>query len=125
MSWRTPFVTDLILLLIAISGEVMATTLLKASNGLSRLWPCVGVVIGYLLSFTLLSKVLVRLPVGPVYATWAGLGTAGAAVIGYLAFKERLSPACWLGVGFIVVGVVILGLYAPHSQPNSVTVDHP
>jgi small multidrug resistance pump len=109
--------SDLFLLLIAIACELAATCLLKASNGLSRLWPSVGVVVGYLAAFALLAIVLKRLPVGPVYAAWAGLGTAGAAIVGLIAYGEKLPTAGWFGVGLVVAGVVLLGFYTPHEEP--------
>ena len=108
--------TDAVLLLAAIGCELVATCLLKASNGLTRPWPVVGVVVGYLAAFGLLAYVLKRLPVGPVYATWAGLGTAGAVVVGAVAFGDRLPAGGWVGVLLVVAGVVLLGCYAPHPD---------
>jgi small multidrug resistance pump len=104
------------LLLVAIVCEVTATTLLKASNGLVRPWHSVGVLAGYLGSLFLLAYVLKFLPVGPVYAVWAGLGTAGASVVGLVAYGERIPAGGWLGVGFVVAGVALLGFYAPHGS---------
>jgi small multidrug resistance pump len=108
--------TDVLLLLLGIACELAATGLLKASNGLTRFWPSAGVVVGYLAAFALLACVLKRLPVGPVYATWAGLGTVGAALVGWVAFGDRLPAAGWLGVLLVVAGVVLLGAYAPHAD---------
>jgi small multidrug resistance pump len=104
------------LLRVAIACEVTAMTLLKASDGLGRLWPSVGVMLGYLGSLFLLAYALEYLPVGPVYAVWAGLGTAGASVVGMIAFGERIPAGGWLGVGFGITGVVRLGFYAPHGS---------
>ena len=115
---RDHLMTDAVLLLVAIAFEVSATGLLKASNGLTRFWPSAGVVVGYLTAFALLACVLKRLPVGPVYATWAGLGTAGAALIGCIAFGDRLSAAGWLGLGLVILGVILLGLFTPHSDES-------
>jgi small multidrug resistance pump len=107
---------DALLLLVAIACEVTATTLLKGSDGLTRAWHVAGVGIGYIVSVVLLTQVLKRLPVGPVYASWAGLGTAGAAAVGLTAFGERLPVGGWFGVGLVVTGVTLLGLYAPHDD---------
>ena len=67
-------------LVLAIAAEVVGTLSLKASDGFSRLWPSVAVVVGYGLAFTLLAFALKTLYVGPAYALWAGLGTVGAAL---------------------------------------------
>ena len=107
---------DALLLLAAIAFELTATSLLKASDGLTRPVPVAGVVVGYLAAFGLLAHVLKRLPVGPVYATWAGLGTAGAVIVGAVAFGDRLPAGGWLGLAPVVVGVVLLGVYAPPAE---------
>lgn len=101
-----------LLLLLGIASEVMASSMLKASRGLTRFWPVVAVLVGYLLSFLLLAIVLKRLPIGPVYASWAGLGTAGTAIIGLTAFHERVRLGGWVGIGFVITGVVLLGLFS-------------
>ena len=45
-------------LAIAIVSEVAATSALKASEGLSKLWPSVVVIVGYGISFYFLSLTL-------------------------------------------------------------------
>lgn len=99
-----------VLLLFAIAAEVFGTLSLKASDGFSRLWPSLGVVVGYAVAFTLLAFVLKTTGVGPAYATWAALGTAGAAIGGWLIFGERLTWITIGGIVIVVVGVVIITL---------------
>ncbi|MFM9050056.1 MAG: DMT family transporter [Actinomycetota bacterium] len=99
-----------VLLVFAIGAEVFATLSLKASDGFSRLWPSLGVVAGYTVAFTLLSFVLKTLGVGPAYALWAALGTAGAAIGGWLIFNERLTWVTMVGIGIVIVGVVFITL---------------
>jgi len=97
-----------LLLVLAIAAEVCGTLSLKASEGFSRLWPSLGVVAGYAVAFTLLSFALKTLDVGPAYALWAGLGTVGAALGGWLVFSERLSALTLVGIVVVVVGVVAI-----------------
>ena len=97
-----------VLLVLAIGAEVVGTLSLKASDGFSRLWPSVAVVVGYGLAFTLLAFALKTLDVGPAYALWAGLGTVGAAVGGWLIFSERLSVLTLAGIVIVVIGVVAI-----------------
>ena len=47
-----------VLLVLAIVAEVVGTLSLKASDGFSRLWPSVAVVVAYALAFTLLAFTL-------------------------------------------------------------------
>jgi small multidrug resistance pump len=104
------------LLLVAIACETIATGLLKLSDGMSRLWPSVGMLVGYVASLFLLSVVLKALPVGPVYAIWSGLGTAATALVGYWVFSDRLSTGAWLGLAFVIAGVVLLSIYLPRQD---------
>ena len=62
------------LLGVAIICEVSATLALKLADGFSRPAPLLVVAIGYGASLLLLSTVLRHLPVGIVYAIWAGCG---------------------------------------------------
>jgi small multidrug resistance pump len=99
-----------VLLLCAIVAEVVGTLSLKASDGFSRLWPSVAVVVGYGVAFALLAFALKTLDVGPAYALWAGLGTVGAAIGGWLVFSERLSILTVAGIVVVVIGVVAITL---------------
>ena len=61
-------------LAIAIISEVAGTSALKASAQFTRLVPSLIVVVGYGLSFYMLTLVLKTLPLGITYALWSGLG---------------------------------------------------
>ena len=100
----------LLLLVLAVASEIVATASLKASEGFTRLGPLVLMVIAYLASFFFLSLILQHLPLGVVYAIWSGLGTAGAVLVGVLFWRESLSWAGITGIVLIVAGVVILNL---------------
>ena len=104
------------LLLAAITCETVATGLLKMSDGMSRFWPSVGMLVGYISSLLLLSVVLKTLPVGPVYAVWSGLGTAATALVGYWVFGDRLPGGAWAGLGCVIFGVALLSIYLPRSD---------
>ncbi|WP_394941007.1 DMT family transporter [Psychromicrobium sp. YIM B11713] len=101
-------------LALAIASEIVATSLLKVSEGFSRFWPSVGVVLGYGVSFYALSLALKNVPVSTAYAIWSGVGTAVIAVIGFWFFKEPLSLTKIIGITLIVAGVVALNLEGGH-----------
>ncbi|NYE94043.1 multidrug transporter EmrE-like cation transporter [Psychromicrobium silvestre] len=103
-----------VFLILAIASEIVATSLLKGSDGFSKLWPSVGVVAGYAVSFYALSLALKEIPVSTAYAIWSGVGTAVIAVIGFWLFKEPLSLAKIIGISLIVAGVVALNLEGSH-----------
>jgi small multidrug resistance pump len=104
-----------VLLAGAIAAEIVATTVMKYSDGFTRLWPSVVTICGYVLSYALLSQTLKTMSVGTAYAIWAGAGTAVIAVIGMLFLHESLNPARLAGIGLVVVGVVVLNLGGSHS----------
>ncbi|WP_163648197.1 SMR family transporter [Modicisalibacter sp. 'Wilcox'] len=99
-------------LLLAIVAEVLGTTALKASREFTRLWPSVGVVVGYGLAFYLLTLVLRSLPVGVAYAVWAGLGIVLVSLLGVVWFGERLDGPAVLGMGLIIAGVVVIQVFS-------------
>ena len=98
------------LLAIAIAAEIVGTLLLKRSDGFTKLCPSVGVVIGYLTAFALLSQSLKKIDVGITYAIWSGFGIVGAAVGGAIFFNQHLTKLNLIGMAIIISGVVIMNL---------------
>lgn len=95
----------------AILAEVVATVSLKTSDGFSRLLPSSIVVVGYLVSFGLLAKLLTRdMSLGIVYAVWSGVGVALIALIDVVWFGERLSGIQVAGLVLVIAGVSALQL---------------
>jgi len=103
-----------VLLAGAIVFEVFATSMLKVSDGFSRLLPATAVVIGYVLSFGLLGLALRTIGLGTAYAIWAGVGIIGTSIIAVLVFDEQLSLLAIVAIGLIVLGVVLLNIAVPH-----------
>nr|WP_217439414.1 MULTISPECIES: multidrug efflux SMR transporter [unclassified Myxococcus] len=101
-------------LLGAIACEVVATSLLKSTQGFTRLWPTVGCLSGYAVAFLLLAQAVKQVPVGVAYAMWSGLGTAAIVTIGVIFLDEPLSTTKVIGVALIIGGVVLLNLRGAH-----------
>lgn len=99
-------------LCIAIVLEVVATSALKASDGFTRLWPSVVVVVGYAAAFYLLALTLRSMPVGVVYAVWSGVGVVLITLVGWLVFKQELDFPALLGIGLIASGVIVLNFFS-------------
>jgi len=100
---------------IAIVAEVLATSALKASDGFTKPGPGVLVVGGYAIAFYFLALTLKAIPVGIAYAVWAGLGILLVALIGWLAFGQRLDLPAVIGMTLIVAGVLIISLLSKSS----------
>jgi multidrug transporter EmrE-like cation transporter len=94
----------------AIIGEVIATSTLKSSEGFTRVAPSVVVVLGYGVSFYFMSLALKTIPVGIVYAIWAGVGIVLVAAIAWLLHGQKLDLWALVGIGLIVAGVAVINL---------------
>jgi small multidrug resistance pump len=101
-----------LILCLAILCEVFATTALKASDSFSRLAPTCLAVVGYGVSFYLLTIVMRSMPTGITYAIWSGLGVVLISLFGYLFANEKLDLAAWLGMSMIVAGVVVINVFS-------------
>lgn len=68
-------------LLLAIVGELIGSSLLKASEGFSKLYPSVGVIVAFTFSFFFLSLSLKTIPLNTAYALWSGLGIIATTMV--------------------------------------------
>ncbi|MCB2428386.1 SMR family transporter [Methylophaga pinxianii] len=101
-----------LLLSIAIIAEVFGTSFLKASEGFTRFWPSVAVILGYVVAFYFLALSLKVIPVGIAYAIWAGIGVVLIALIGWIVFSQKLDVPAIIGISMILGGVVVLNLFS-------------
>ena len=101
-------VMSYVLLAMAILFEVLATSMLKMTEGFTRFWPSVVVVTGYGGAFWCLSKVLESVKVGVAYAVWSAAGIVLVSLVGVLVYKQKIDAVGLVGMGLIVAGVVVL-----------------
>ncbi|APH66916.1 quaternary ammonium compound efflux SMR transporter QacH [Bacillus sp. LR_5] len=106
-------------LALAIAGEIIGSSLLKASEGFSKIYPTLGVIIAFIGCFFFLSLSLKTIPLNTAYAIWAGLGLVCTTIISVLIWKEKINFASVAGIALIVVGVVILNLFGPGHGESS------
>ncbi|SLN10393.1 Multidrug transporter EmrE [Pseudoruegeria aquimaris] len=99
-------------LIAAILMETVGTTALQASQQFTRAVPSVIVVVAYGLAFYLLSLTLKVMPVGIVYAIWSGLGIVFIALIGFLAFGQKLDLPAVIGIGLVLAGILVIHLFS-------------
>ncbi|HBK4766683.1 TPA: QacE family quaternary ammonium compound efflux SMR transporter [Serratia liquefaciens] len=97
-------------LTMAIVAEVIATTMLKASEGFTRLWPSLVVVVGYGVAFWGLSMVVKTIPLGIVYAIWSGMGIVLVSIAAVFVYQQKLDWPAVLGMGLIIAGVLVINL---------------
>lgn len=100
----------------AILAEVTGTVALRFSQGFSRLWPSVIVVLGYGTAFYSLSQALSRgVSIGVAYGIWAAAGVALIALIGVAFLGESLSWVQVGGIVLVIAGVLALELGRSHA----------
>ena len=91
--------------------EIAATTVFRYTDGMSRIAPTVAFFAIGLASFYFLNRSLEGVPLGTAYAVWTGVGAAGTAVLGIMAYGESGTPiriallfglvACTVGLKFV------------------------
>ncbi|WLQ13065.1 multidrug efflux SMR transporter [Hahella aquimaris] len=96
----------------AILLEVIGTTFLQKSEQFSKLTPTILMALCYLGAFYFLSYSLKTIPVGLAYAIWSGLGIVLISAIGYLLFRQTLDLPAMIGLGFIIIGVIIVNVFS-------------
>jgi multidrug transporter EmrE-like cation transporter len=94
----------------AIALEVTGTFLLKLSDGFANWhWGLLSIAC-YSGRFWALSPAMKVLPIGVIYAVWAGVGIVAAALLGLVIFGERLGMVQVLCIALVLVGAVGLRL---------------
>src|SRR5215475_2155518 len=101
-------------LLLAGLLEVSWAISLKYSDGFTRFWPSLGMVMAIVLSFGLLAVSLKSIPFGTAYAVWTGIGAAGAMIIGMAAFGESTDL-----IRLTCLSLIIVGQHACRQSPRS------
>lgn len=97
---------------LAISLEVAGTFLLKLSDGF-RLWHWGMLsIMCYSACFWMLAPAMKMLPVGLIYAIWAGTGIVAATLLSMFVFGERLGLLQLALIAMILMGAVGLKLTA-------------
>lgn len=103
-------------LILTVTFETFGTACIQASQQFSRLWPSLGVVMGYGLSFWFLSLALRTVPLSVAYATWSGFGVVNIAIVGWFVFGQRLDLPGVLGLTLVCTGIVVLHLFSGTSK---------
>ena len=101
-----------LILFFAVLSEVIATTSLKFSEGFTKLVPSIIVVLGYGLSFYLLSMTLKVMPIGIAYALWSGIGITLTVLLGKIIWNESLDWARITGITLIITGILVINLFS-------------
>lgn len=102
--------SPIITLLIAIVTEVIGTTSLKYSEGVTKPIPSVIFVVAYALSFYFLAVALKDMQIGVAYAIWSGVGLILTVIAGIILWREPLDWARVVGIFLILAGLVFINV---------------
>lgn len=102
--------SPLILLLIAIVTEVIGTSALKYSEGVTKPVPSAIFIVAYALSFYFLSLALKDMGIGVAYAIWSGVGLVLTVMVGIILWREPLDWARVTGILLILAGIVFINV---------------
>lgn len=99
-----------VLLSVAIAAELIATSLLKETDGFTRLLPTLACCVTYFVCYLCMAKALRHVNLGVAYATWCGAGIVVTTLVSVLYYKEKLSLPGLIGLGLILIGCVLVNL---------------
>ncbi|WP_028108580.1 DMT family transporter [Ferrimonas futtsuensis] len=105
-----------VFLLMGVAAEAVSHVVLKATDGFSKPGAIAVVLLGHLSAFLFLAYAMKGMPVGVVHALWAGMAIVGVNLLSILLYRQHLDFMTWLGMGFIVAGVVVVNLGQGHSH---------
>ena len=90
--------------------SVLANTMLKQSDGFNNvlLGCCSFVLFG--IGIFMYGQAVKTLPIGIAYAVWTGIGGPIIALIGFIWFKESISPLGIFFIAMIITGCIGLNL---------------
>ncbi|HJE45589.1 DMT family transporter [Levilactobacillus namurensis] len=98
-------------LAVSIVTELLGTTMLRYSNGFTRLGPTLTSLVAYTICFYFLSLTLRTVNMSVAYALWGGVGIVLTTLVAVLFMHAPINLASVLGIGMILVGSLILNLY--------------
>lgn len=99
-----------VILLVAGVFEVGLVMGLGFSEGFTKLWPSLGMLVSGGISFYLLSVAMQSIPVGTAYAVWTAIGASGVVLLGIFFLGEPANLLRLLGIVVVLGGVVMLKL---------------
>ncbi len=90
--------------------DICANYCVKRSEGFRHWgWGALAL-INIILAFVVLSFAVRYLPLGVAYAVWGSLGMIGTALLDIFIFRSPLGVKGWVGIGFIVAGMLTLNI---------------
>ncbi|MDA1010325.1 MAG: multidrug efflux SMR transporter [Chloroflexi bacterium] len=95
-----------IVLIAAGALEVAWASLLPATRGFTRLTP--SLLLGLFLASSMVCAAFAArtIPISTTYGVWVGIGAAGTAIVGFVAYGETVTAAKLLFLVLLIVSIV-------------------
>lgn len=91
--------------------EIIALIFMKKSEGFTKLWPILFVLIFYALALGCLILVLRKMDTSVAYAIWASAGIFIIALVGILFLNEPITVMKIVSMSLILLGVIGLEFF--------------
>lgn len=101
-------------LFIAGGFEVFWATMMKLSEGFSKLNFSIYTVLGMIASFYFLAQAIKALPMSLAYPVWTGIGAVGSIIIGFFLFKDSISLITWFFILLLLIGIIGIKVTSGH-----------
>ena len=102
--------TAYIILIVAVVLGTASNGFAKGSQGFTLLIPSILTALTIVGCMYALSLVMKSIPVGVTYASFAGLCIIATVIVGVLKFNQIPNFYALIGLGFIIVGVLMVNL---------------
>ena len=103
-------ITSYFILIVAVVLGTASNGFAKGSQGFTLLIPSILTALTIVGCMYALSLVMKSIPVGVTYASFAGLCVIATVIVGVLKFNQIPNFYALIGLGFIIVGVLMVNL---------------
>jgi len=102
--------TSYLFLILAVFLGVTSNSFAKSAEGFTLLFPSIITAITIVLCMYALSMVMKTIPMGVTYASFAGLTIIATVIVGMFRFNQIPNFYTIIGLGFIIIGVLMVNL---------------
>ena len=95
-------------LITAIMFGIASNSLLKTTEGFSKLSPTIFSIITIIICIFCLSKAMIVIPIGFTYANYGALTITAVTLFGVLKYNETPNTYGIIGIILIIIGVILL-----------------
>ena len=108
-------------LVVAAAFEIAFALSVEQTEAFTLLLPSIVTIVLVCISVILLSKTLVKLPLGTAYAAWTGIGAVGTVVLGMAFLGDPVTAPRLFFIGLIVAGAIGLNIVEKRTCLRSLT----